>query len=1280
LQKTNFVLLSCLSAVMWSADSAHRFSYSGPLTGPSSQPPRSIAEQFLRLEARSWGLDDEDIAGAYIAKEYPTAHNGVTHFIFRQQFGGLQVLNAVWKVNIDSDGRVINSGGRLAKRPQGQAPSIESGSLAVRAAVREVNPGIDGSYLAGSRSSESNSLRFLRGGFANELEGRPVWYENRGTLRPAWLVTVPAADGIDRYITIVDAASQKLLGKDNLTRYYQAQPPARGLVFERESPQPRQVQGVLSTGPRPYVQRTLQPFTADPVASPKGWVDGTATSGNNVIAGHNPLGQFQLTDPVPAVAPDRNFSFPLELGPDAPNPTNFKDAATTNLFYWTNKAHDRFYALGFDEAAGNFQQDNFGRGGVGGDPLRAYSQFGVAAPNAAVLNNASYMASRGFEDGGWSSIQLYIAGSFQNRLFTDGSYDAEVITHEYTHGVVDRLLQSSFSGLQSRAMHEAWSDYFAFEFTLPEGAPPDGVYAGAEYMSQQWGNGSRTRPYSTNLDVNPLTYANYARVSGFGPEEHADGEIWFLALWDARANLIRQFGEREGRLRMATLVLDAIKLMPPQPTMVDARDALLLADRTGFRGESARELWVAFAKRGLGTTAFSASANANNVTASFDPPSSTGVLRFEHSDYVLDEPVRLILHDANNPADTALVQLTSSSGDVSSLVLRREGETFQGITLMQTNGNQVKLDPWLDVVPGDFMSAYYVDANTGSGSRLIETTVPVKVGYTFTRQPAAPLVVSGTERPLFPLQPGVQVLNQTGITLPFAFPFYGRQHRTVWVQGDGYIAFDTPSYLSCNDTSAASQIALVAPMWMELLYGGMAQPNENVYYSTGPGSVTLRWAAETVSSREPVNFSLVLYEDGRMLFQYGSGNINLVNSPVFGCNTQTPFIGLSNGRGTLVQTVEEYSGFSNLRGATPVLVEPPFNNSSVPVVRIETPENGATYSGVVTVRGVAYDPEASIARLNLLIDGVPRRAITLNQERADFCATQRVRDCPRVGFLLTLDVRALRLTPGEHALQILATNSRGAFQKFPEQPLRFNVEAGQSRQPVGAIDVPAAGATLSATTPVRGWVYAPDLRIMSVDVIINGVTYGQAQYGLRRDDVCATLTERPPNCPNVGFMFNLNTAAGAVQLPNGESSLQVRARDESGRFTLIPETPVRVVIENETSEPPQGVLLSPGPNQRLSGVVNIWGWAWDPDGTIRSAELIVGNTIYMQLGYGDERAAQCASLPNVAACPNIGFWGDFDTRRLPNGLHLLSVRVRDDKGRTTIIPAPTGLNVFVQND
>ena len=54
----------------------------------------------------------------------------------------------------------------------------------------------------------------------------------------------------------------------------------------------------------------------------------------------------------------------------------------TNLFYWNNIIHDVFYLKGFDESAGNFQVNNYGRGGQAGDSVRAEAQDGTGVNNA----------------------------------------------------------------------------------------------------------------------------------------------------------------------------------------------------------------------------------------------------------------------------------------------------------------------------------------------------------------------------------------------------------------------------------------------------------------------------------------------------------------------------------------------------------------------------------------------------------------------------------------------------------------------------------------------------------------------------------------------------------------------------------------------------------------------------------------------------------------------------------------------------------------------------------
>jgi hypothetical protein len=468
-------------------------------------------------------------------------------------------------------------------------------------------------------------------------------------------------------------------------------------------------------------------------------------------------------------------------------------------------------------------------------------------------------------------------------------------------------------------------------------------------------------------------------------------------------------------------------------------------------------------------------------------------------------------------------------------------------------------------------------------------------------------------------------------------------------------------------------------MWTELLYGGRSQ---NVYVSMGLGTVKIRWAAETAYTGEPVNVSATLFDNGRILFQYGPGNNNLVSSTQFGCNTNTPVVGISAGRDSYQLRYGDYDGLPILGNFPAVMLEPPFDFPSVPVIRIESPEPSSSHSGVLTVKGIVYDPEKAIARVDLLIDGVSRGPLAINESRPDICNAERLPGCPLIGFVRNVDLASFRIQRGTHTLQIRATNVRGGITTWPEQPLEFTFAGGEGRLPVAVVELPAEGATLSRITPIRGYAYAPDLRVTAVAILIDGVNYGMANYGIRRDDVCNAIpAPRPPNCSGVGFQFNLNTVNGNVQLPNGEHDLQVRITDESGRMTTVPQTPIKIRVENAENPGAIGQITSPSPNARLSGTVKVTGWAYDPNGSVASVELFVGLRSLGLVRHGLPAPEACAALTSVPACPNIGFETELNTNLLSNGQHLLFVRIRDNNGRSTILPTPTyaGMPVNVAN-
>ena len=168
--------------------------------------------------------------------------------------------------------------------------------------------------------------------------------------------------------------------------------------------------------------RTLVTNPADRPGSPFGWHDTngvagpefTTTQGNNA---HAYMDQDDNNTPDFNSSPDGGasltFDFPIDPTEHA---QNYRGAATTNLFYANNMIHDLLHRYGFDEASGNFQANNYGRGGTGGDYVRAEAADGNGTNNA--------MFGTPPNDGGTPRMQMYLwpgnqFGS-QNSVTVDG--------------------------------------------------------------------------------------------------------------------------------------------------------------------------------------------------------------------------------------------------------------------------------------------------------------------------------------------------------------------------------------------------------------------------------------------------------------------------------------------------------------------------------------------------------------------------------------------------------------------------------------------------------------------------------------------------------------------------------------------------------------------------------------------------------------------------------------------------------------------------------------------
>ena len=514
------------------------------------------------------------------------------------------------------------------------------------------------------------------------------------------------------------------------------------------------------------------------------------------------------------------------------------------------------------------------------------------------------------------------------------------------------------------------------------------------------------------------------------------------------------------------------------------------------------------------------------------------------------------------------------------------------------------------------------------------------------------------------------------VDLPFAFPFYSKKYKSAQVYTNGLVAFDVPVTSACTDGAALARYVGIAPLWTTLTFG-TAQANEGLYLSfPTPDSIAFRWAAETQLG-SPVNFSATLNDDGAIDFSYGAGNGSLALVPsAAGCGSG-PTSGISNGHDLYSQRILLPST-SNLA----VRWDPPFNNSSIPQVTLEAPTAGAAVQGVLTVSGVALDTDSPVTRVDLVIDNMERAVVFPAVSRPDVCAQQSVRGCPFVGFQTNLDLATLGLAAGPHVIRARATNTRAGFSDTA--PVSFTISAGPGRLPKGAIENPVAGTQLSGSVIFSGYAYFDDpaLSVRRVDVLIDGLTYPGTIYGQTRNDICGPLAvPRPVNCPGVGWLLPLNTRTGLPPLPDGPHSMQLRIQDDSGRFTTLPDAPVAFTVKNGPQTAPIGAITAPLPNATLSGIVSISGYAYSPAGQVGSVVLLLDGVLYRNAAYGLPRPDICASLPDVTACPNIGFSVPLDTTTLANGPHVLGVRITNTQGISVIVPAldSAGMNVVIDN-
>ena len=715
---------------------------------PANDPHRGV-KTFLTEHQALFGFGPEALATAKVNRDYVSAPGNFRTTIWQQQVDDIPVFDGIFKAHLTKNGELINVGsqfvpdlqtalGKISNRSSLQTNPPVPVHRAIVLAAENLGEVLTTNLVTTQDAPQGNEkFQHFRGfPILNNTSARLTWLPlDSATVQLCWDINVESRARGELYRVVVDAQTGEVWVRQCLTENLSD---LTMNVWTGESPSPLSpALGSVSSYQPPLVPRTLVTFSAlDTNASPAGWINdgGNTTVGNNVDA-HLDWNNDNIADAgsSPAGSPNRVFSYAIDL---AQPPSNNWAVAVVSLFYWNNWAHDKFYAYGFTEAAGNFQANNFGRGGLGGDPVQADGQdsYMLAATNTT-RNNANFSTPT---DGSSPRMQMYIFnGPSPNR---DDDVDATMLLHEYTHGVSSRLVGGGvgISALQPSGMGEGWSDFCALSLLSNPTNDPDASYGMFAYVGYQYGGltgnyyfGLRRYPCSVNTNISPLTYKDIdtnqisahagvpiSPVFGFNPakanEVHNMGEVWCVTLWEARARFCHKYGNAAGNQMMLQLVIDGMKLSPANPLFLQARDAILQADRVDNGGANQDLLWASFAKRGMGYFASSpANSTTTGVGESFVTPSDTNA------------PVLAVISPANN----SILMLFSNIS----------GTAYDGGSGLQ--GNQIHFTLYNN---GNFWSGTYWTNTLSTDPSIALTASVVNDAWTFTSVPTGGNQVQGT--------------------------------------------------------------------------------------------------------------------------------------------------------------------------------------------------------------------------------------------------------------------------------------------------------------------------------------------------------------------------------------------------------------------------------------------------------------------------------------------------------------------------------------------------------
>ncbi|HKY32872.1 MAG TPA: M36 family metallopeptidase [Candidatus Polarisedimenticolia bacterium] len=404
----------------------------------SPEELRAAARSHLRRYAELYRLEDQDLAALEAAAVHDTGRGAVI-VTLSPRVGGVEIFREEIKVAMARDLTLVALSGsttgnagllRRAGGPRFDRSAAASVAAAVADAAgrpvaeEDLRPAgaMAGGYVrftaeAGdsvAAATLAGPARAKRTLFRTPHRLEPAHYveidvAEAGTPDSEFLAyVISARDGevLFRHSQTADAAYSYRVWADPVSLL-----PDDGPQGTAASPHPTG----LPDGHQPaFVAPSLVTLESGPLSTGDPWLPpgATVTSGNNADAYADlvsPDGFSGGSDIRASVTSPGVFDRVYDTSQQPSSSSAQRMAAITQLFYDVNFLHDWFYDAGFDEAAGNAQVSNHGRGGLELDAMRAEAQ------DFSGRNNANMSTP---SDGLRPRMQMYVFDGIGRRTLT----------------------------------------------------------------------------------------------------------------------------------------------------------------------------------------------------------------------------------------------------------------------------------------------------------------------------------------------------------------------------------------------------------------------------------------------------------------------------------------------------------------------------------------------------------------------------------------------------------------------------------------------------------------------------------------------------------------------------------------------------------------------------------------------------------------------------------------------------------------------------------------------